>query len=118
MGVLFVSCSFYWLGFRNKKLVYKLTGSSIVKKVLSCGRKCSTEIKDLLIDCGCDADFVLDEAKGSIYVVVVFSKDKNYVALQFLQYTSFLCNPVSDVFSFEGVKAQDFFENLKRIKLI
>lgn len=118
IGVLFISFSLYRLGFKNKKLVYKLTGSRIVKKMLACGQDSSAQIKALLADYGSNPDFVLDEAKGSIYVVVVFSQDKNYVALQFLQYTSFLCNPVSDAFSFEGEKAQAFFESLKGFRLI
>ena len=110
LGILLISASLYFLGFRTRYLAYAETGSRICKRHFNCPKGQLSRLREHLADYCSLPETALEE--NCLHLVLVQSKDKQYAAFQVLSYASFLYEPVTELCCLKGKEAATFLQKL------
>lgn len=111
-GSLLIGISVYFLSFRVRYQAYVKTGSRICKKNLIFKKDEFYILEKYLTDY-CDFPAIPEEEQR-LYLLVVYSKDNQYVVFQVLSYISFLYEPVIEPCYLKQEQAVTFMKTLHR----
>lgn len=112
VGCALIGFSLYYLSSRASYKAYVGTGSMICKKSLLFKKEHYSQLEKHLTSL-CDLQPILTE-EPQICLHMIYSKDGQYVAFQLLSYTSFLYEPVTDLYCLKGEKATTFIQTLHK----
>lgn len=111
-GSLLVGLSAYFLSFHVHYQAYVGTGSKICKKNLIFKKEQFYILEQYLTDY-CDFPSIPEEEQR-LYLLVIHSKDNQYVAFQVLSYITFLYEPVTEPCYLKQEQAVTFMKTLHR----
>lgn len=111
-GSILIGISVYFLSFRVRYQAYVKTGSRICKKNLIFKKEQFYILEKYLTEY-CDFPAIPEEEQR-LYLLVVHSKDNQYVAFQVLSYITFLYEPVTEPCFLKQEQAVTFMKTLHK----